>query len=236
MIVVVKLFTQLEQMKEELEKQKAQKSILEEREKLSRELHDSIAQSLFLLSVKMTNLENNERKLKNVELYQNVKKTVKHVHEDVRQAIWKLRHSPDKKSLPWSDIVGALIDQFREETSNKMNVEWTLRDSSITAKEKIELYACIKEALMNIRKHANNGEVWLTLKETKDGWLCMIEDDGNGFDPNSITKGKYGLAIMKDRAKEMGWHLTINSSNERTKIRIQKENDTDGTINSNTRS
>ncbi|MFC0469203.1 histidine kinase [Halalkalibacter kiskunsagensis] len=52
MIVVVKLFKILEHMKEELEKEKAQKSILEEREKLSRELHDSIAQTLFLLSVK----------------------------------------------------------------------------------------------------------------------------------------------------------------------------------------
>jgi two-component system nitrate/nitrite sensor histidine kinase NarQ len=109
MIVVVKLFKILEHMKEELEKEKAQKSILEERDKLSRELHDSIAQTLFLLSVKMNKLEKSESKLKNLDLYQNVKKTVKHVHEDVRQAIFKLRQPTLENSLLWSDSLEALI-------------------------------------------------------------------------------------------------------------------------------
>lgn len=226
MLVVVKLFKLLEQMKEDLEKEKAHKSILEEREKLSRELHDSIAQTLFLLSVKMNKLEKNESQLKNLDLYQNVKKTVKHVHEDVRQAIFKLRHSSNENSLPWSETLEALIDNFKEETNNNIHVDWNLDDSSLTPKEKIELYACIKEALINIRKHANSHEVWITLIDTKDGWLCSIEDDGIGFDPALISKGKYGLEIMKDRAKEMGWVLDVTRNNGKTKVQIKKEKNT----------
>ncbi|MFC0469204.1 sensor histidine kinase [Halalkalibacter kiskunsagensis] len=144
----------------------------------------------------------------------------------MRQAIFKLRQPTPENSLLWSDSLEALIKNFKEENNNKIHIGWNLQDSSLTPKEKIELFACIKEALINIRKHANSQEIWITLTDTTDGWLCSIEDDGIGFDPTSITEGKYGLEIMKDRAKEMGWKLDVTRNNDRTKVQIQKETDT----------
>lgn len=221
MIFLLKLFNLFEQMKEDLEKKKSQTIILEEREKLSRELHDGIAQSLFLLSVKFNQLEMKEKHLNQSEVYEKLKKTVHHIHEDVRQAITNLRDS--KKELPfhWTNSLKKFIAGFEEDTNKPVFLKWEIREELLSPKEKVELYACIKEALMNIRKHAKSQNIEVRATEAVNGWICIVEDDGIGFD-SELKKRGYGLKIMNDRAKSMGWEFSFERKDGKTQVIIQK--------------
>ena len=88
------LFSVLERMQEELRLEKTKKAALIEREKLARELHDGIAQTLFLLSVK-TNKFGRKNQLGHNPDFQKIKQTLQHVHEDTRQAITNLKYLPN---------------------------------------------------------------------------------------------------------------------------------------------
>lgn len=222
MVFLLRLFTILEQMKEDLEKEKAQKSILEERENLSRELHDGIAQSLFLVSVKLNQLEVKEQQLKENSVFQKLKKTVQHIHDDVRQAIFNLRNSKDNESFHWTNSLNRSIGTFTEETGIPVHFKWEIPEERLTPKEKTELYACIKEALMNIRKHAHCKNVSISAFEKETGWTCIVEDDGIGFDPALINNG-YGLQIMKDRAEARGWSFRLERNKACTQVILEKE-------------
>lgn len=223
MIFLLKLFNLLEKMQEELKQEKAYKAALEEREKIARELHDGIAQSLFLLSVKMDRLKKAAR-LEDNEAYQKIEKTLHHVNQDVRQAITNLRHAPEPHMLPWEQLLNELIQSVKEENDLHVTTYWELHENDLTAKEKIELYACLKEALMNITKHAHASRIWIDARMTETGFICQVKDDGIGFYEETSKAARYGLQIMRDRTEEMGWALTFNRRNGQTIVEIKKEN------------
>ncbi|MGO4889662.1 sensor histidine kinase [Anaerobacillus sp. MEB173] len=223
MVFAVKLFNHLEHIQAELEKEKSSKLIFEEREKLSRELHDGIAQSFFLLSVKMNQLETKQADLNDSQEYQKVKKTIHHIHEDVRQSIFNLRHPSSTAQLPWTESLAQLVANFETDTGVAVHFYWRLSESKLSSKEKVELYACMREALMNIRKHAKCNEVTICAQEQPYGWYCNIEDDGVGFEESEVSaKGGYGLGMIKDRAKEMGWTVTFKRNENKTIVHIRK--------------
>ncbi len=223
MVFVVKLFRMMEKIRGDLEREREQKIILEEREMLSRELHDGIAQSLFLLSVNMNQLEKSDEKIKSNEIYQKVKKTAKHIHDDVRQAIFNLRNAKEEKINHKESSIKQLISNSKQEMTQQVHISWDITDDFFSPVETIELYACIKEALMNIRKHSKAENIWISANANMDGWVCKIEDDGVGFNLNQMNQG-YGIAIMKDRAKKMSWSLSFSQNDDKTTVKISKEN------------
>ncbi|WP_247747523.1 sensor histidine kinase [Alkalihalobacillus sp. BA299] len=186
-------------------------------------MHDGIAQSFFLLSVRMNQLEKSEKHLKENEIYQKVKKTVQHVHDDVRQAIFNLKHSEVEQTFDWNDSLSQLISNFKQDTRISITFDWQINEKRLTPKEKIELFACLKEALMNVQKHSQAQAVWVTAKEIEHGWICKIEDDGIGFTSINNKEGSFGLDIMKDRVNKMDWILSISCDKGKTKVEIRKE-------------
>lgn len=222
-VFVRKLFKVLEDMQKKLEQEKASKAMLEEREKIARQLHDGIAQSLFLLSVKLNQLESKQPQLESQQQYQKVRKTVQHMHDDVRQSIFNLRHSSSISPFPWTESLHQLIHNFQEETGLSIQFEWNISEENLTAKEKIELFACIKEALMNVHKHASANNVVVRGSNIEKGWTCTVEDDGIGITPSEVTNKKgNGIEIMQDRAREMDWDISWQVNAGRTKVEISK--------------
>lgn len=222
MIFLLKLFQMLESMQEELRQERGYKSALEERERIARELHDGIAQSLFLLSVKMNQLKK-APELGADEDFQRMEKTLQHLYEDVRQSIQNLRQEPSPDELPWTASLHRLIDQFRMETDVELDMQWSLPEQLLSPKEKVELYACMKEALMNVRKHSRCDRVWVRGEIVPEGWVCTVMDDGIGFNEEELLrKNGYGLQLMKDRAEEMGWKLDFSREESKTVVRIIK--------------
>jgi two-component system nitrate/nitrite sensor histidine kinase NarQ len=222
MIFLTQLFSVMEDMQEELREARGVKAALEEREKIARELHDGIAQSLFLLAVQVDLLD--KRNAGDTSEIQTFRQTVHEVNGYVRQAIANLRYPASSGSLPWLELMRSLPADFTAETGIPVDWRWTLTEEELSAKERVELYASVREALLNIRKHADARQVWISAEESRTEWTCTVLDDGTGFDEQSLRKpDKFGLQIMRERAEEMGWTFELITEQSKTVFRIQKK-------------
>lgn len=204
------LMKRLEQVHESLQRERAVKAGLMEREQLARELHDGISQSLFLLSVKLDRLEQETAGGQSAETVSQLRSTVRHVYEDVRQSIASLRREPAVAEVQWMQAVKQMADDFAL-VGLQVDVDWRLPDAALTNKEKVELLAIVREAMLNVQKHARAGRLKVRATETAGGgFRCTVTDNGTGANQAELeAKGRYGVRMMKDRAAVMGWRLVI---------------------------
>ncbi|SDW73914.1 sensor histidine kinase [Paenibacillus sp. PDC88] len=218
-----KLFHILEKNQRELEKARSIKAVLEERENLARELHDGIAQSLFLLSVKIDLLEGNDSLKDKKEVYQ-VRKTVHEVNRYVRQAIADLRQesvSADKHLE--RETITMKLNTMAQQSFVNLHVEWSIPEDSFTMKEKVELLACIREAVSNIEKHAGASKGWITGQMSDHGWEVTITDNGQGFEGDPFQYiDRYGLSIMRERASALDWKMSLERTDQNTSVHLMK--------------
>jgi two-component system nitrate/nitrite sensor histidine kinase NarQ len=182
-----------------------------------------MAQSLFLLSINVQQLEAKKHELKE-ENFSIVNQTVQQINAYVRKAIANLRYPPAQDVLPWSEVLQNFSMDFEMDTGIKLQVDWNLSDDRLTLKEKIELKSNLREALLNIRKHANADQVWIYTEETSEGWLCSIVDNGQGYLEDPLLKANcFGLKIMKERSEKMDWYMQIVRERNQTKIIFGKK-------------
>jgi signal transduction histidine kinase len=222
--LVRSLFTRLEQSQQALQREKSTNAALEERERLARELHDGISQSLFLLAVKLDQLDEMKTEGPVRELAAGLRETVRVMHEDVRQAIANLRLPPSPAAAAWVVPLRELLGETAEMTEAQAEFIWSIPDASLTDKEKVELHACVREALINVRKHAKASKVFV-IGESDDagGFRCSVEDDGGGFGGDPLhAPGRFGLRMVRDRAKGMGWTFLAERRGGRTVVELTK--------------
>ncbi|TNJ64784.1 sensor histidine kinase [Paenibacillus hemerocallicola] len=220
-IFLTQLFSLLEDMQEELKEARAEKAALEEREKMARELHDGIAQSLFLLAVQVDVLD--KRNTGAEAEIRTFRQTVHEVNGYVRQAIANLRDPVSPDTLPWMELMKSLSMDLAAETGIRADWSWKLPEEKLSAKEKVELYASLREALLNVRKHAYAEHVRISSEECGSGWICAVSDDGKGFDGDNLRlTDKFGLKIMRERAVEMGWTFELVREHGISVFRIRK--------------
>lgn len=225
-VLLLPLFSLMERNARELERERELKTAMEAREKLARELHDGMAQSLFLLSVRIDRLEQSHKhgEISGGSIDQ-IKKTVHEVNRYVRQAIASLK-------VPVSGLtVSTLEESIKEQVENIANetmigvsLDWSLPDQALSAAETAELLSCLREAVVNVRKHTRAASVSITGIGNSQSWQVTVADDGAGItreDPFAVS-GSYGLRIMRERAASMGWQLKLVSGAEGTTVKITK--------------
>jgi len=244
-----RLFARLERIQRELEQARAVKANLEAREELARELHDGMAQSLFLLSVKLDRMEKGAQDSGLGNELGAVRKTVHEVNRYVRQALSNLREpkpdsispnlsfsqeisqAPDvlasdemESSKVSEESMAARVERLAEEAMINVHVHWTLPDEQLSSREKVELLACVREAVINVRKHASADSAEVIGQATTNGWSVEIVDNGKGFDTDPLrVPGRYGLKIIADRAQEMGWEFVWDSRQGRTSVKLLRK-------------
>lgn len=218
--VVRSLFVRLEQSQDELQREKSTSAALEEREGLARELHDGISQSLFLLAVKLDQLDAAVQDGPVKPLAAGLRETVRVMHEDVRQAIAGLRLPPSPDKAAWVMPLRELLGETAGITEARAEFTWTIPDTCLSDKEKVELHACVREALMNVRKHAKAQTVYVIGEaDGNGGFRCAVEDDGAGFAMDPLNSpGRFGLRMVKDRSARMGWTFSAERRGARTVI------------------
>ncbi|MBB3114359.1 two-component system nitrate/nitrite sensor histidine kinase NarQ [Paenibacillus phyllosphaerae] len=210
--LVRKLMRMLEQAHESLQRERAVKAGLVEREQLARELHDGISQSLFLLAVKLDKLENETKDGPAAQTVSGLKGTVRRIYDDVRQSIANLHHEPAAAAEDqWLQVIVQLAEEL-ERTGIHVAMDWRLSETGLTSKEKIELIAIIREAMLNVQKHAEADRLDISARgDGHGGFRCTVQDNGIGADLEKLeAKGRYGIRMMQGRANEMGWQLMMN--------------------------
>lgn len=213
--LLTRFFKRLELMQEQLQQKSAENAMLEERERIARELHDGLAQSLFLLSVKMKQLQQISVAKEDEEKFSDIQQSVTNIHDYVRSGIENLRR-PVKTEIDLRKEVETVCKTFAEETG--LSVKWNLKmdEAVLTSQTQYELLFCVKEALINIHKHAKATEAEINIVLTKDKKEMQIKDNGVGFPEKLPENGHFGIRMIKERLERINWQLTIKRENQMT--------------------
>ncbi len=207
-----------------LRRQAQHAAILEERERLSRELHDAVTQSLYGATLMA---ETGKRLAKAGDIEQ-ASHYLKRLGETTQQALKEMRLLVYKLRLPalqQEGLVGALqrrLDAVEKRASVDARLLVKDEGNALDAlPERVEkaLYRIAQEALNNSLKHAHatTVTVLIAIQPCTDGEgqrvMLEIADDGRGFDPQAIAgAGGMGLSNMRERAEQLGGDLAIESS------------------------
>lgn len=193
-------------------------SIIEERSRIAREMHDSLAQILGYLNLQIQALEALHTQGNDLELREelhNMRAEVQAAHADVRENILSLRTTlASDKGL--SNAIQEYLNEFSFQTGIKTQFLNDISgDLSLSAIAEIQLVCILKEALANVRKHARCRNVRVSINQiqnNKDLLVQMIvEDDGVGF--TQLKKDlHFGLTTMEERANSVSGELIIKST------------------------
>jgi len=189
-------------------------AIMEERNMLAHELHDSIAQSVAYLKIQGNLLEESLRS-SNIEQamedLSQMKIGIEESNMEVRELLVHFRAKLDSQGL--EPTIKKLLGQFRKETGIQAIFNAGPNLPLLSPGEEIHLLHIVQEALTNARKYAEASEVRVTVKN--DGiFAVVVEDNGKGFDLDEVKeKGSshVGMNIMKERAIRLGAKLGIES-------------------------
>ncbi len=206
------MFRIIKSTNDKLVNEQSKRAVYEERERLARELHDGIAQSIFFLNIKLKqgDIEAASRALSTIDNH-------------VRQAIFNLRSEPEIDDSLHSRIT-KWLSEWSAITGTEVEVEIQIPNGSFTVKDEIQIFAIIQEAFANIRKHANASQAMIEVKGTEFGWQLKIADNGSGINGLEISDKKYGMSIMQERAKQLGATLQVrNRQKGGTEIIVTKE-------------
>ena len=187
-------------------------AVLEERTRISRELHDSLAQTLGWLSIKTElleeDLQNGETERANAEIKE-IRNVVRDASYDVRESIDGLRTHPTGNLAL---TAAAWIAEFRQRSGLETTFHARDVEGQLPPLVESELLRILQEALTNIRKHANAQQIQINLDIQNNFAILRIEDDGVGFIYNPELRSQhFGLSIMRERAERLGGSFAVQS-------------------------
>lgn len=190
-------------------------AVMEERYRLAREIHDTLAQEFagILLHLEAAEGSYNANWFISPECLGCARDLAKRGLEDARRMILNLR----PKSLEGATLSGALR-QLAERFSHDGGIACTFRASrrvcDLPVEIQDELYRLAQEALCNVRKHSRATSAWLSLAGGPGEVALKIRDNGHGFATTRRQEGGhgYGLQTTRERAHRLGGRIDVNTA------------------------
>lgn len=187
-------------------------AVFQERQRLARELHDSISQQFYGISL---NAQSAREALETdpAEALASLEQVIQHTHAgfaEMRALLCELR----PEFLQTEGLITALTREVAVlRTSHQLNVEISLAtEPNITLESKYAIYRIAQEALHNVVKHARACNVMLRFAVEEEQLVLEVHDNGRGFDPSGTFPGHLGLLSMCERVNELGGILTVTSA------------------------
>ena len=194
-------------------------AIVEERERIAREMHDGLAQVLGYMNTQVLALRRllqSDATEKAMLLLTEMQEAVQQVYADVREGILGLRSSPGNSAgLPMA--LEEYLERYRSMAGFEVRLEVSeaARNLSLPHACQVQLIRVIQEALSNTRKHAQASSATVSLSRS-DGRLCLVvSDDGIGFDPSMRPNTgwpRFGLQTMRERVEAIGGTFEMKSA------------------------
>ena len=194
-----------------LREQAKQKAISDERNRLARDLHDSVTQTIFSANLIAEALprvwesypEEGRRGLENLH------RLIQGALAEMRTLLLELRPAAIVEKKP-----GELLKQLTQTIASQTRaaIAFTVEgDRTLPAEVQIAFYRIAQEALNNIIKHARANRIAVQLCSSPDSVVLRISDNGCGFDPCAIPPDHLGVSIMRERAVSIGATFTLTS-------------------------
>lgn len=200
--------------KSRLESDARRLAILEERNLIGNELHDSLAQSLIGMRLQLQMLSEalSRKDVGGAQVEAaGLRRAITQANADVRDLLTNYRLRFDESGL--LQTLAKLVERFRRETGIAVYFQNECQTLALTAAQEIQLFFIIQEALTNIRKHSGAHNVRILLNNESDLYTVLIEDDGLGMDGagEGIHVEQAGLAIMRERTARLPGQIVIES-------------------------
>jgi PAS domain S-box-containing protein len=217
-LVISYEITEKKLAEQEYMKQQWKLAVIEERERMARDMHDNLGQVLGFINLQAQGIR---QELANAGVGITSKKLDKLVavsqsaHNEIREYILNARNLASTET----DFISALtreilIFEEQAEWKVKLDIPMGFTGEELEPNAKVNILNIVKEALNNISKHAEALNVRISVAFEQEQLCAAIEDDGKGFDViqcNITDRSKFGLNIMRERAVAIGAQIDIES-------------------------
>lgn len=210
-----------------LEQERLQTSLSAERQMFAGEIHDSLAQGLAFMRMRMSLLQDAIRAgnaAQSLKYFRDIQDSLGEAHAGLRELITHFRQPVDRQGL-----VHALENTartFHDRTGVALRIENRAADLRLPAEQEAHVYQIVREALANVIKHAGATNARVVLERTAKSLRVSVEDDGSGARiarrrAGAVPDDHYGLEIMRERARRIGGRLRIVSApGKGTQVRL----------------
>jgi signal transduction histidine kinase len=207
------------------ERQLQENTLLAERQRIAREMHDTVLKTLSGLSLEARALGHRETTSSSVkETAQYIGEVCDRTSREIREVIFDLRNEVTGQNI--GGQISGILNRWSEKTGTAGEFTLSGRDVVLSPEPTRQVRHIVSEALVNVQRHASASQVYVTL-EVSDGKLSIeISDDGRGIgratdEPDTfVAEGKLGIAGMKERAELLGGHFSLHSDSSGTRITV----------------
>ncbi|HWQ04900.1 MAG TPA: sensor histidine kinase [Longilinea sp.] len=196
--------------------------VIQERTRLAREIHDSLAQTLAFLKLTAAQMQHYLGQGD----YQNLNKALKQSYQALSEAYIDTRKVIDDLRLnPQEDLSGWLTQlALKHERDLGVPIQCDITEGipTLPPEIQVQLLRIIQEALNNIRKHSQASHVSVNVQHWKENLVFEIQDDGQGFMPEEVPEiSRYGLRGMRERSEAIGADFqVISQPGQGTTVRL----------------
>jgi len=183
-------------------------AVVEERNRLARDLHDSVKQQVFAISMQLsaarTALSQDDKAYPSVA-------EAERLAQQAGAELTTLIHQLRPPSLERKSLTDAVREHVREwMRQNNIETELSIEDVSVSLNVEQALFRVLQEALANVARHSKADKVLVSLNSENDNVILVVEDNGIGYDAERITRG-IGLDSMRERLEVVNGELEISS-------------------------
>ena len=188
---------------------------VEERNRLAREIHDTLAQGLSAIALHLETadalLESGPEPVRIQQAIQQALHLARTNLDEARRSVLDLRAAPlEGRTL--AEAITQLIQEVTIKTTLTINFQAVGAQQPLPVAIEAGLYRVAQEALANIVSHAHATSAELHLLVTLETVQLTIQDNGCGFAPEAVTPNRYGLTGMNERVRLLGGQLEIQSA------------------------
>jgi two-component system, NarL family, sensor histidine kinase LiaS len=208
--------------KAEDQEKRIQEIISQERNRLARELHDSVSQQLFAASMMMSAINETHQVDADHRESKQLKMVEEMIHQsqlEMRALLLHLRPVPLKGKTLQEGIEELLVELSQKVT---MEIGWKVEEFPLDKGVEDHLFRILQESVSNILRHSKAKELEVLLIQRDHFIIMRVVDDGIGFDVEESKAGSYGLQNMYERAVEIGGTCKIISvKNKGTRLEVK---------------
>jgi two-component system, NarL family, nitrate/nitrite sensor histidine kinase NarX len=205
-------------------------ALLEERSAIARELHDSLAQSISYLKIQLLRVRASrrtpERRKEGEAALQDLHEGLNECNRQLRELMTNFRLGIDAESLEVA-LEEVVADANQSRKRPFVSLENRLAEMELGVNEEVHVLHIVREALCNVRHHAQAERASILLDHWEDGEVrVVIDDNGVGISDTASKRQHFGLAIMRERAEKLGGRLEVGPRPEggtRVELRFRPE-------------
>ncbi|NND62346.1 MAG: tetratricopeptide repeat protein [Flavobacteriaceae bacterium] len=218
----IRLQKQEQQLKEALHKVETKNKLEEQRQRISKELHDNIGSQLTYISSSAQNIGLALEQNKTEKIQEKIDQLSDFSLEaiaDLRDTVWVMNYT----SVSW-ETLKERVQYLANKVSNATGLEMEVNligsnDQLLKPEDTLNIFRIIQEAVNNAIKHSQAEKITVNINVSPSVSIEIV-DNGQGFNEKELTTASTGLASMKSRAQRLSGTLEVNSSGDGTRIAL----------------